>query len=234
MPSGSWARPTPRTPACSPSTARPGSPGHGLRPPRSSPGWARWTGVCPSQGVLLGSEGNRLEDDTLDALARASIDRVLAFLKKEREGVVRALAAHAAAHERIAQSLELLQSVPGIGPRAAMGFLAETAGREFESAEQLAAYAGVCPSRNQSGKREGPTQISRQGNARLRTRFYLPAVVAKKHNPLVKALYERLVQRGMPKKAAVVACLRNLLMICYAILKSRKPYDAKHQNAAKA
>ena len=183
---------------------------------------------------LLGQERNRLEDEGLDALARASVERSLAFLKEERTRVLGLLDAHVAAHERLAQDVELLQSVPGVGPRAAVAFLAETAGRDFESGEQVAAYAGVSPRRSQSGSKESPSRISRQGNARLRSRLYLPAVVAKRHNPTVKALYERLVGRGMPKKAAVLACARRLLMILHAVLRDRKPYDPQHRKPTTA
>jgi len=177
---------------------------------------------------LLGQEGNRLEDGTLDGLARESVGRVLAFLRAEREGVLRRLSEHVADHEGLAADVALPTSVPGIGPRAAVGFLAETAGRDFGSGEQLAAYAGVCPRRSQSGRKEGKARISRQGNARLRSRFYLPAVVAKRHNPLVRELYERLRARGMAKKAAVLACLRRLLMVCHAVLRDRRPFDPRH------
>jgi transposase len=177
---------------------------------------------------LLGQEGNRLEDETLDAWARESVERVLGFLREEKARVLSLLESHAVAHEGLAADLALLQSVPGVGPRAAVAFLAQTAGKEFESGEQVAAYAGACPRRSQSGKKEGPTRISRQGNAALRSRFYLPAVVAKRCNPLVRELYERLVGRGMAKKAAVLACVRRLLMVCHAVLRDRRPYDPDH------
>jgi len=177
---------------------------------------------------LLGQEANRLEDETLDELVRQSVGVVLGALREERARVLSLLEAHVAAHARLAEDVALLTSVPGVGPRAAVGFLAETAGRDFESGEQVAAYAGACPRRSQSGRREGPARISRQGNARLRSRFYLPAVVAKRHNPIVRELYERLTQRGMAKKAAVLACLRRLLMVCHAVLRDRRPFDPHH------
>lgn len=174
---------------------------------------------------LTNREVNRLEAEAPDALAEASVRRTLAFLKEERARVEGELAAHVEAHPALREDVELLQSVPGVGPRAAVGFLAETAGKEFASAEQVAAYAGLCPRRSQSGAQEAPARMSKRGNARLRARFYMPAVVAKTHNPIVKAHYERLVENDKPKKAAVIACMRKLLMICHAVLRTRTPFD---------
>jgi transposase len=181
---------------------------------------------------LLTQERNRLEDETLDALARESVALSLGFLGGERARVLALLEAHVAADPALAADVALLQSVPGVGPRAAVGFLAETAGRDFVSGEQLAAYAGACPARRQSGKREAPARLLGGGNARLRRRFYMPALVAKRWNPAVKALYERLVGRGKAKKAAVIACLRRLLVVCHAVLRDRRPYDPHHRTPA--
>jgi transposase len=149
----------------------------------------------------------------------------MALLDAERERVEAELAAHVAEHPALGPDLALLQTVPGVGPRAAAAFLAETAGRAFGSPEDVAAYAGVCPKRSQSRPREAPSRLPRRGNARLRARFYMPAVVAKAHNPQARALYERLLARGLAKKAAVLACERKLLMVCHAVLRTQTPYD---------
>ena len=60
----------------------------------------------------------------------------------------------------------------------------------------------------------------------MRKLFYLPALVATRHNPIVKAFYQKLVANGKPKKSALVACERKLLMIAYGVLKSGKPFTA--------
>ena len=69
------------------------------------------------------------------------------------------------------------------------------------------------------------TQLSKAGNARLRKALYLPALTAIRFNPLLRALYERLIAAGQAKMAAVGACLRQLVMICYGVLKNRAPFD---------
>jgi transposase len=69
------------------------------------------------------------------------------------------------------------------------------------------------------------TRLSKAGNARLRQALYLPALTAIRFNPLLKALYERLVAAGKARMAAVGACMRKLLMIAYRVLKNRTPFD---------
>jgi hypothetical protein len=64
-----------------------------------------------------------------------------------------------------------------------------------------------------------------RANARLRKALYLPALTAICFNPLLKALFERLVAAGKAKMAAVGACMRKLVMIAYGVLKHRKPFD---------
>ena len=67
---------------------------------------------------------------------------------------------------------------------------------------------------------------TQRGNRRLRKAFYFPAVTGMQWNPLVKAHYERLREKGKPKMVALAACMRKLLMICYGVLKHQKPFDA--------
>jgi len=70
------------------------------------------------------------------------------------------------------------------------------------------------------------TTLSKRGNRRLRKAFYFPAVTGMQWNPLVKAHYERLREKGKPKMVALAACMRKLLMICHGVLKHQKPFDA--------
>jgi len=57
----------------------------------------------------------------------------------------------------------------------------------------------------------------------------MPALVAIRYNPILKAVYERLVTNGKPKKVAIVAVMRKLLILSYGVLKSEKPFDINYQ-----
>jgi transposase len=122
---------------------------------------------------------------------------------------------------------QLLESIPGIGAVTAQAILAELPDpARFASAQQAAAYAGLAPREYGSGTSvRRRTRLSKAGNARLRKALYLPALTALRFNPLLKALFERLVAAGKSKMAAVGACMRKLLMIAYGVLKNRTPFD---------
>ena len=99
------------------------------------------------------------------------------------------------------------------------------AGR-LPSAQSAGAYAGLAPREFRSGSSvRKRTRLSKAGNARLRKALYLPTLTAIRFNPLIKAFFERLVRAGKSRMAAVGACLRKLLMLCYGALKNRRPFD---------
>jgi len=111
---------------------------------------------------------------------------------------------------------------PGVGELTALRVLSH-AGWDpaaFESAQQCAAAAGLNPVKSESGQWQGRTRISKRGPARLRGALHMAAAVAARHNPRVRAFYERLLERGLPKLAALTACARKLLMLCFGILKA--------------
>jgi len=94
------------------------------------------------------------------------------------------------------------------------------------SAQSAAAYCGLSPREFKSGSNvRGRTRLSKSGNARLRKALYLPTLTAIRFNPVLKGCFDRLVAAGKPKVQAVGACMRKLEMICYGVLKNRKPFD---------
>jgi transposase len=174
-------------------------------------------------------ETNRLESGRLPEVVRESIERTVRHLKAEEVSLKKQLLAIVESSEELKRSYHLLRTIPGIGERAAVGFLAEVGDiGAYASAENLAASFGLNPLIRRSGTSvHGQTRISKMGNAHARSRFYMPALVAIIHNPVIKAFYERLVARGKNKKGALVACCRKLVMIAYGVLKSGKPFNCE-------
>ena len=81
------------------------------------------------------------------------------------------------------------------------------------------------PKQNQSGTSiNGRTRLSKMGNANLRKAFYMPAVVALRYNPIIKAFSERLKASGKMMMVIIGAAMRKLLHIIYGVLKSGKPF----------
>jgi transposase len=122
---------------------------------------------------------------------------------------------------------DLLATIPGIGPQTAATVLAELPGvDQLPSPQSAAAYAGLAPREFRSGASvHRRTRLSKAGNARLRRARYLPTLTAIRFNPLLRSFFTRLVAAGKPKMQAVGACKRELAMICYGVLKNRRPFD---------
>jgi transposase len=123
----------------------------------------------------------------------------------------------------------LLCSIPGVGAWTAARVLAELDEiRRAVDARQLAAYAGagLTPHERTSGSSvHRQPRRAKTGNSRLRRALYMPAIVAPRHNPAVRALAERLRTRGKRPLVIVGAAMRKLLHLIYGVLKSGKPFD---------
>jgi transposase len=119
---------------------------------------------------------------------------------------------------------DLLASVPGIGKTIARTLLAELPELGTLGPKQIAALAGLAPFTRQSGKWRGKSFIS-GGRTAVRTALFMGAMVACKHNPVLKAFRNRLVAAGKPKLVAIIAVARKLLVILNAIIRERKPWQ---------
>jgi transposase len=177
-------------------------------------------------------EKNRLEKVQAasdPAEVTASIQHMLEHLQAEQKRLQKQINAHIRRHPDLAAVRKLLASIPGIGPVMSRLLLAVFCSHDFDSAKQLAAYAGLIPIHHQSGTYLGRSRISKAGNALLRAKLYMAAVSATKHNPLIRQHYQRLLQQGKCKMVALVAAMRKLLHICFGVVKNQKPFQAVPQ-----
>ena len=176
---------------------------------------------------LCTQEANRLEHPCLPELVRQGIQASLKEFERQTQQVEERMAELIEQDPELSESCRLLQTIPGIGTRASVTLLAEAGDvARFQRAEDLAAAFGLHPRLRRSGTSlNGKTRISKAGNAHARCRLYMPAVVGIRVNPILKEFYTKLVLNHKPKKAALIACERKLVMIAYGVLKSRKPFD---------
>lgn len=176
---------------------------------------------------LLVQEKNRLQAPTQPKAVLSSIRGIVRCLEKEIVRLKKQIREHFKSHTNLKRDAELLQSIPGVGEITAWDLLAELPDvSQFDSAQAVAAYAGLSPREHRSGSSiHKKTRLSKQGNARLRKAMYFPAVNALKWNPLVKAHYERLRAAGKMKMVALAAAMRKILMICYGVLKHQQPFQ---------
>lgn len=173
-------------------------------------------------------EQNRLDQAVLSKAPEpvlASIRSSLQHLHEQQRQLQKATSEHIDDDPDLRDKHALLHTIPGVGDRVADRFTALLGDARFKSAEQLAAYLGLIPVEWKSGTSvRAPARLSKAGPAHIRGLLYLPAVVAKQHNPHIKALYERLLARGKTKMAAIGAAMRKLVHLCFGVVRSGQPY----------
>ena len=121
---------------------------------------------------------------------------------------------------------DLLVSVPGIGPTIARTLIAELPELGSLDRRQIAALAGLAPWTRQSGQWRGKSFIG-GGRTSVRTALFVGAMVAARHNPVLKAFRDKLVANGKPKMVALIATARKLLTMLNAILRDNQPWQPK-------
>ncbi|MBI3715357.1 MAG: IS110 family transposase [Betaproteobacteria bacterium] len=155
---------------------------------------------------------------TVPAVARKDVEQHIAWLDK------RILKLETDLGDRLKRSpvwchkAALLDSVPGVGDVTTFSLIADLPELGTMNRQRIAALVGLAPFPDDSGKRIGARYV-RGGRADVRNVLYMATLTAIKHNPPIKAMYERLIAAGKPFKLAMTACMRKLLTILNAIIK---------------
>ena len=118
----------------------------------------------------------------------------------------------------------LLESAPGVGEVTTLSLLADLPELGTLSRKKISALVGLAPFADDSGKRKGQRYV-RGGRAEVRCVLYMATLSAIKYNPPIKAMHERLLKAGKPFKLSMTACMRKLLTILNAMLKTNKPWE---------
>jgi transposase len=173
-------------------------------------------------------EKNRLQSGCSNSRVIEYLVDHIRYLEEKIEQIKQDIQKHIEAHPELKQRQKLLTSIPGIGKLTAAKVLGEVRDVcEFENARQLAAYAGVTPRNFVSGTSvHKKSRLSKTGNSNLRKALYMPALVAQRHNPIIRTFCQRLLANGLRPMEAIGAAMHKLLRLMYGILKSGKPFDA--------
>jgi transposase len=172
--------------------------------------------------AMIGAERQREKRATAKSL-KQSIARLIKALVKELTSVDTDIGEAMRGSPVWREKEDLLASVPGIGPVIARTLIAEMPELGQLDRKQIAALAGLAPWTRQSGQWRGKSFIG-GGRVGVRCALFHGAMVAARHNPTLKAFFERLVAAGKPKMVAIVAVARKLLTILNAILRDQKPW----------
>lgn len=172
-------------------------------------------------------EKNRRQNPGNPPSVQASMEATLEFLDGEMVRIRGRIREVLERSEDLMEKQQHLCSIPGVGELTAARVLAEMEMiRGSVSARQLAAYAGLTPQHRYSGSSvRGKPRLSKTGNSRLRRALYFPALVAMRHNPVLREFAERLRERGKHPMAIVGAVMRKLLHLIYGVLTSKSSFD---------
>lgn len=155
-------------------------------------------------------------------LAAQAMVQVIQSLNTQIKALEMGIREHLRVHAPLEKKVTRLESIRGVGLITAVTVLAELGDpSRFARSRQLTAFAGVSPRRKESGTSiRGKTRMCKQGSARVRGVLYLAASAAVRFNPDLKALYERLLAQGKPRRVALGAAMRKLLVLMRAVLKA--------------
>ena len=158
---------------------------------------------------------------------RASLTKVVAFLERAVRTADKELDSLIQRSPEWSARDALLQTVPGIGPVVARTLLGDVPELGTIPRRALAKLVGVAPLSRDSGTHRGRRYIG-GGRSSVRTVLYMAALVAARHNTVIRAFYQRLVAAGKPKKVALVACMRKLLSTLNTMVRTQTPWNGEY------
>jgi transposase len=169
------------------------------------------------------AESNRLEHANTKDIQR-SIAAVLKVIEAQLKTIDRQIEEHIRNTPQLQQRAETIDSVPGIGPTTAHLLVAELPELGRLNRRQIAALVGIAPIARDSGTFRGK-RMTGGGRKNIRSRLFMPTLVAVRHNSVLKAYYTRLVSQGKCKMVALIAAMRKLICILNAMLKNNQKWN---------
>lgn len=160
--------------------------------------------------------------------AQVALNQTIQTLEQQIQELEKELETSIQQDPQMEENAQRLQTLKGIGTHTAyrlVAYLPEIHG--FRNAKQLAAFIGVSPKQQQSGKWKGKTHLTNFGHARLRKILYMPALSAKRYNQHLKPFVKRLQENGLAPKAIVGALMRKLVHLIFGMLKHQQTFNPK-------
>ena len=169
------------------------------------------------------AESNRLEQANHKPV-RQSIQRTIAFLDRQLQELDADMDKLIKSSPAWLEKLDLLKSVPGVGPTTARALIAQLPELGACSRQRLAMLVGVAPINRDSGTLRG-RRSTWGGRSQVRTVLYMATLTATRFNRVIRDYYQRLLRAGKLKKVAIVACMRKLLIILNALVRDAKSWE---------
>ena len=168
------------------------------------------------------AEKNRRDRSRGKALT--DIEQHLEYLEQSLKKLNQEIEELTQSNQEWIDKVNLLKTIPGIGQVISTTLVSYLPELGQLTAKQISRLVGVAPINHDSGQHKGKRMIN-GGRAPVRASLYMGAVVAIRHNPIIKDFYERLLSRGKPKKLAITACVRKMLVILNAMVRDQKRWQ---------
>ena len=168
------------------------------------------------------AEKNRRDRSRGKALT--DIEQHLEYLEQSLKKLNQEIEELTQSNQEWIEKVNLLKTIPGIGQVISTTLVSYLPELGQLTAKQISRLVGVAPINHDSGQHKGKRMIN-GGRAPVRASLYMGAVVAIRHNPIIKDFYERLLSRGKPKKLAITACVRKMLVILNAMVRDQKRWQ---------
>ena len=176
---------------------------------------------------MITAEKNRKRGKTNSV--QSNIQEHIEWLEKRLKEIESQIHDAIAIDENWKQKMKLLTTVPGVGEVVATTLIASLPELGALSHKSISYLVGVAPLNRDSGKLRGKRRIW-GGRAKVRSVLYMATLVAVRFNPVIKAFYERLIQKGKLKKVALTACMHKLLILLNAMMKNNQAWQPQTTN----
>jgi transposase len=170
---------------------------------------------------MIAMEKNRTHTTT--AIVRGHIEAHISWLRTQLKDVDRQLDDFIGKNPAFQRKVELVKSVPGVGPALSKALVSYLPELGVITRKEIAALVGVAPFNSDSGKHKGK-RIIWGGRKHIRSILYMGALVATRYNRVIRTFYQRLLAAGKLKKVALTACMRKMLTILNAMVKTGTPW----------
>lgn len=161
---------------------------------------------------------------TFDEFAKNSVRVILTVLKSEIEKIAEEILKKINLSQELKEKYDILRTMKGVGPTLALTLISSLPELGIANKKEIAALVGVAPITNQSGLKTGKA-MTRYGRHGVRRILYMGALVACRHNNRFKYFYEKLIAAGKPKKVAIVAVMRKMVIILNAMIMSKRAFS---------
>jgi transposase len=169
------------------------------------------------------AENNRFEH-ALDKVITASLGRIIKTIDGEIQKVEKLIREQLARMPQLQAKAEILNSTPGIGETTAAMLVTEVPELGRLNRRQIAMLIGVAPINRDSGTFRGK-RMTGAGRMDVRSRLYMPTLVAIQHNKVICRFYQRLLLKGKTKMTAIIACMRKLITILNTIVAKNETWN---------